>query len=185
MHEISLEFGGMIAPIVVHEHNICNSGSSDELRDENKSQNGQLRRQAEIRIKEDKSPVKKDTHLFVSGYLIPRGTLVRKYEKNGLQHPNDFQRNSPREEVFVLIRNQAGGTGNGWNAGKIFLIPHKKREIVNIRIRIQYVSDGMVGIVSFLPPVNGVSAANASAQLSHKIVNSSVFKNLLVAIVMT
>jgi len=91
---------------------------------------------------------------------------------NRLELPDEPERGGPGDEVVLLEAHNVGGKPRIRDLGEIDLlpeqdecegrrssqgesagIPDEERKVIDIRVRVEDVSDGMVRVVAVLPPV--------------------------------
>jgi len=175
----------MCASVMVHEHDVCNSRSTNKFGEDKEPKSSTDRRQVEEAEDSKEGIMDGEAHLLKMGNIVPGSGLFGLDEEKRLNTPNQLQCHCPWNEVVMLIRYQRRSTRNSLNTTKVIYVPNKEGQIINIRISIQDVSYSMVGIVSFLPPVYGVATAHATTKICEEVVKSSGFKNLLMTIIMT
>lgn len=178
-----LELGRMFAAVMVHEDDVSNTSATDKFRNDDKEYGCSLRRQVVVAEKENPKVMSGNAQPFVLLNFVPGSGLIGLSKDEGLKIPDDLQKDGPRDEVQVLVRDQAASTRYFRHTVEIFFVPAEKREIIKIRVSGHDVRNSMMSVVSILPPVDGEASKDSTTKISHKVVQLSVLKNLLMAVV--
>jgi len=166
----------MFHRVVIEKHNNCNTESSYKLTHKNKIYHVRKRIEGKKYQNKIHSPMKNQQCLFqISDFLIHLTTWlfhVRDKEP-ALNTPDDPKNGTERKKIVSLpwdgvVEHRLGrGTAPALHSFKVIHRPQEKGKIVNIRICFEDICDGVMAVVSFLPPSRAVTLQDISEKIAN------------------
>ena len=107
-----------------------------------------------------------------------------------LKHPDKTEKRSERRPVVGLVGHKMVGKTNsrsilGGRERDVLNVPDEQGQVINIRIILKNVGDGVVVVVTILPPVDGISLQNIGSQVREEIVPLTRPEDIVVGVFMS
>lgn len=107
-----------------------------------------------------------------------------------LQHPDDTQKGSKEGEVVGLVGHKMVCDANlrsvlGSLEGDVLNVPDEQGQVINIRVIFKHISDGVVVVVTILPPVDRVSLTNIRGQVSEEVIRLTRPEDIVVSVLVS